>query len=220
MSPRDTRVLIQDGVLVSGIVDKNIVGTSPGGVMHVTMNDIGADYARRFMNSIQVLVNNWLLTRGFTVGFCDTVSTLDTMQNIERVIKKATKDVKTLVFKGQNGECECAGDCTCDGLKLQPGKSLVATFEARVNGVLNESVGIAGGSAMKSLDERNNIVATVTAGSKGSAINISQIIACVGQQNVEGGRIPFGEYHPDPSCHRIMFLVIISNALHTMLYRF
>ena len=29
-------------------------------------------------------------------------------------------------------------------------------------------------------------------GSKGSNINISQVIACVGQQNVEGKRIPFG----------------------------
>lgn len=32
----------------------------------------------------------------------------------------------------------------------------------------------------------------VLAGSKGSTINISQIMACVGQQNVEGKRIPFG----------------------------
>eukprot|EP00246_Nothoceros_aenigmaticus_P012765 TRINITY_DN409_c0_g1_i1.p1 TRINITY_DN409_c0_g1~~TRINITY_DN409_c0_g1_i1.p1 ORF type:complete len:1108 (-),score=233.51 TRINITY_DN409_c0_g1_i1:779-3940(-) len=32
----------------------------------------------------------------------------------------------------------------------------------------------------------------VTAGSKGSFINISQMIACVGQQNVEGKRIPYG----------------------------
>lgn len=32
----------------------------------------------------------------------------------------------------------------------------------------------------------------VQAGSKGNNINISQIMACVGQQNVEGKRIPFG----------------------------
>ena len=35
----------------------------------------------------------------------------------------------------------------------------------------------------------------VVAGSKGSKINISQVIACVGQQNVEGKRIPFGFNH-------------------------
>lgn len=32
----------------------------------------------------------------------------------------------------------------------------------------------------------------VTSGSKGSFINISQMMGCVGQQNVEGKRIPFG----------------------------
>ena len=32
----------------------------------------------------------------------------------------------------------------------------------------------------------------VTTGSKSSFINISQMIACVGQQNVEGKRIPYG----------------------------
>ncbi|CAH1982162.1 unnamed protein product [Acanthoscelides obtectus] len=44
----------------------------------------------------------------------------------------------------------------------------------------------------KSLTEYNNLKAMVVSGSKGSNINISQVIACVGQQNVEGKRIPFG----------------------------
>jgi len=49
-----------------------------------------------------------------------------------------------------------------------------------------------GKSAQKSLTETNSVKAMVMAGSKGSYINISQIIACVGQQGVEGQRIPFG----------------------------
>jgi DNA-directed RNA polymerase II subunit RPB1 len=49
----------------------------------------------------------------------------------------------------------------------------------------------AGNSAQKSLRRSNNFKAMVIAGSKGSAINISQVLACVGQQNVEGKRIPF-----------------------------
>src|ERR1041384_1016831 len=38
----------------------------------------------------------------------------------------------------------------------------------------------------KSLSESNNLKAMITAGSKGSFINISQMTACVGQHNVEG----------------------------------
>ena len=51
---------------------------------------------------------------------------------------------------------------------------------------------MAGSSAQKSLSDSNNFKAMVTAGSKGTFINISQMAACVGQQNIEGKRIPFG----------------------------
>lgn len=57
---------------------------------------------------------------------------------------------------------------------------------------MNRARDDAGSSAQKSLSESNNLKAMVTAGSKGSFINISQMTACVGQQNVEGKRIPYG----------------------------
>ena len=41
------------------------------------------------------------------------------------------------------------------------------------------------------ISEFNNFKQMVVAGSKGSKINISQVIAVVGQQNVSGKRIPF-----------------------------
>jgi len=44
---------------------------------------------------------------------------------------------------------------------------------------------------MLSLKRDNNFKQMISAGSKGSDLNISQIAACVGQQNVEGKRIPF-----------------------------
>ena len=46
--------------------------------------------------------------------------------------------------------------------------------------------------ALDNLTTWNRLKAMVFAGSKGSNLNISQIMACVGQQNVEGKRIPFG----------------------------
>ena len=50
----------------------------------------------------------------------------------------------------------------------------------------------AGKEALRSITTRNNIKTMAVAGSKGSFLNISQIMACVGQQNVEGKRIGFG----------------------------
>ena len=64
--------------------------------------------------------------------------------------------------------------------------------EEIINSELNAAVSEAGKKAEESLIFHNNFKATVSAGSKGSSINISQIMAVVGQQNVEGRRINYG----------------------------
>jgi len=71
----------------------------------------------------------------------------------------------------------------------QPGKSLLDFFEAKVNAILADVRNTAGKIAHAALYDDNHIKTMVNAGSKGSNLNISQICACVGQQNVVGARI-------------------------------
>jgi DNA-directed RNA polymerase II subunit RPB1 len=71
---------------------------------------------------------------------------------------------------------------------------MMETYEARVNRTLNAARDDSGNLALADLQSWNRLKAMVNAGSKGSNLNISQIMACVGQQNVEGKRIPFGFY--------------------------
>jgi DNA-directed RNA polymerase II subunit RPB1 len=66
------------------------------------------------------------------------------------------------------------------------------TFEDKVNAAMNAAREKAGKTALESLRYTNNIVQMSLAGSKGSNLNISQMVACCAQQNVEGKRIPFG----------------------------
>lgn len=75
-------------------------------------------------------------------------------------------------------------------LKTESGLFKAASY-ACLN-VLCCAAACAGKTAQNSLNWNNNIIKMVTSGSKGSFINISQMMACVGQQNVEGKRIPFG----------------------------
>ena len=42
------------------------------------------------------------------------------------------------------------------------------------------------------LDRDNRFVIMVNAGSKGSDLNIAQMVSALGQQNVDGKRIPYG----------------------------
>jgi len=181
ISPGDTKVLIENGQLLSGIVCKNTVGSSGGSLMHIVFNELGHQKAGPFYGYIQTVVNNWLLLEGHTIGIGDTFADPQTYSEIQATIKKAKEDVIDVIAKAYNNE-----------LDPTPGNTLRQTFENQVNRILNDARDKTGASAQKSLSEYNNFKSMVVAGSKGSKINISQVIACVGQQNVEGKRIPFG----------------------------
>jgi DNA-directed RNA polymerase II subunit RPB1 len=80
-------------------------------------------------------------------------------------------------------------------LQATPGNTIRQSFENEVNKILNAAREQTGKQAQKSLSNFNNFKCMVVSGSKGGPMNISQVIACVGQQNVEGQRIKFGFTH-------------------------
>jgi DNA-directed RNA polymerase II subunit RPB1 len=180
----DNNVTIREGELLQGIIDKKSIGSGMGGIIHTAWLDCGHEETARFMNQVQQVTNYWILQHSFSIGVTDALADLDTMNEIEKTINNAKLQVLDLVRRGQQGS-----------LEIQPGRTMVQSFEQYVNKVLNTARDHAGKSAQSSLDELNSVKAMVTAGSKGSFINISQIIACVGQQNVEGARIPYGFKH-------------------------
>eukprot|EP00057_Strongylocentrotus_purpuratus_P012996 XP_011667470.1 PREDICTED: DNA-directed RNA polymerase II subunit RPB1 isoform X2 [Strongylocentrotus purpuratus] len=184
LSPGDTKVYIVNGELITGIVCKKTVGASGGTLGHIIFMERGHEIAKEFYSVVQVLVNNWLLLEGHSIGIGDCIADASTYDDIQNTIRKAKQDVIEVIEKAHNDE-----------LTPTPGNSLRQTFENQVNRLLNEARDKTGGSAQKSLSEFNNFKTMVVAGSKGSKINISQVIACVGQQNVEGKRIPFGFRH-------------------------
>jgi len=88
-------------------------------------------------------------------------------------------------------------DPRCVGLRIQQLEGVADYYGFAVHGGANRrfllsDYMITHNSVKNQLKYSNNVNAMVSAGSKGSSINICQIIACVGQQNVSGKRIPFG----------------------------
>lgn len=177
----DSEVLIHNGDLLQGIVDKNIVGASGGSIVHICWVQKGWEETRNFMNQIQAIINYWMVNTSYTVGVCDTVADVSTINGIQDTLNQAKKRVKEIMENAQTGKME-----------VLPGQPLLESFEIYINEVLNDARKTVGKSAQDSLKDRNAIKGTVLAGSKGSELNISQIIACVGQQNVQGKRIQYG----------------------------
>lgn len=68
ISPGDTKVIIEQGELLSGILCKNTLGATGSGLIHVIWLEHGPSAAQNFLDQTQALVNQWLLTHGFSVG--------------------------------------------------------------------------------------------------------------------------------------------------------
>eukprot|EP00667_Euglena_gracilis_P000092 EG_transcript_92 len=181
LSVMDTKVVIKQGELIMGICDKKAVGNGAGSLVHIIFNEFGPDRCKWFLTNVQRIVNHWLVHVSFSVGCGDTIADEKTVIQITDIIDKCKGQVKNILKSAQEGTLKC-----------QPGKTVQETFEKDVNGVLNKAREDAGKAALNSLRRSNRFKIMVAAGSKGSPLNISQIAACVGQQNVEGKRIPFG----------------------------
>ncbi|KAJ1979758.1 DNA-directed RNA polymerase II core subunit rpo21 [Dimargaris cristalligena] len=181
ISPGDTKVIIEDGVLLAGIVCKKTVGASESGLIHVIMLERGSETCKMFFNGTQTVINYWFLHNGFSIGIGDTIADPRTAEYITTTINNAKNRVNEIINTAQQNQLECLA-----------GMTIRESFESKVNVELNRARDDAGKSAQKNLKEDNNVRQMVVSGSKGSYINVSQMTACVGQQNVEGKRIPFG----------------------------
>jgi len=181
MSVGDTLVLVEMGELIQGIVDKRTVGNAQNSLIHLIWVEFGPFRCAQFFTEVQKMVNHWLINNGFSIGIGDAVATSAVLGEIEHTINTAKNEVSNIINRARAGK-----------LERTPGRTINESFEGEVNGVLNKATDQCGKLVKKALLHTNNVNAMVSAGSKGNAINICQIIACVGQQNVSGKRIPFG----------------------------
>lgn len=181
LSPKDNGMLIIDGQIIFGVVEKKTVGSSNGGLIHVVTREKGPQVCAKLFGNIQKVVNFWLLHNGFSTGIGDTIADGPTMREITETIAEAKKKVLDVTKEAQ-----------ANLLTAKHGMTLRESFEDNVVRFLNEARDKAGRLAEVNMKDLNNVKQMVMAGSKGSFINIAQMSACVGQQSVEGKRIAFG----------------------------
>lgn len=175
------KVQIKDGEYVSGVMDKNILGAKSQGLIHVIFNDLGSDKAEEFLDNMQNLVTNWLVTHGFSVGISDLIANDTALNSMSTILNEKKQKVTELIQEVHRGI-----------LKNDSGKPDSVEFELQVNKHLNAAVSDAGKIGIKELPAKNRMTSIVNSGSKGSVLNIGQMIACLGQQNVDGRRIKDG----------------------------
>ena len=172
---------IKNGTYVRGQMDKSVMGAGTKGLLQRVCNDFGNMASAKFIDDLQNIVTEYMKSSAFSVGISDLISDKKTNDDIIQVITKKKTDVKNLIDQVQIGVFE-----------NNTGKTNEEEFETQVNSILNQATSESGKIGLKNLSKDNRFVTMVQAGSKGSDLNISFMISCLGQQNVDGKRIPYG----------------------------
>ncbi|KAJ7758196.1 beta and beta-prime subunits of DNA dependent RNA-polymerase [Mycena maculata] len=177
----DDGMLIEDGKVLFGVVDKTAVGAALGSLIDVVFREEGPEVTRRLFGGLQTVVNFWLFHSGFSVGVGDTLLHRDTSSFIAHKIEDSRADVSRLMK-----------DAICHPYA---GMTIRETFESTVESHLDYARDSYGAYAQRKMKKENNFKQMVVAGPMGSSINITQMTVCLGQQRVEGHRIPCGFRH-------------------------
>ena len=175
---------IINGKYIRGQMDKGILGHGTTGLIHRVCNDFGNMASAQFIDDLQNIVTEYMKQSSFSVGISDLIIDSKTNDKIVSIITEKKTEVKNLIDQVQIGIFENTS-----------GKTNEEEFETKVNNLLSKAQNDAGREALKNLSNDNRFVVMFNAGSKGSEINIQQMTACLGQQNVDGKRIPYGFEH-------------------------
>jgi DNA-directed RNA polymerase beta' subunit len=165
----------------SGAFDKAVFSKQ---LIHIIFNDYGPDMTVDFLDSLQAMIANFLMNRGFSVGISDLIADSKTNEEIQAVLGKITKTVEDQILQLHTGLFENSS-----------GRTNQEEFEAKLMATLNKAYTEAGKIGLNSLSASNRMTNMVKAGSKGSDVNVSQMIATLGQIAIEGKRIPKGFQH-------------------------
>jgi DNA-directed RNA polymerase III subunit RPC1 len=180
MCPRDGYVCIQNSEIMCGQLGKATLGSgNKNGLFYVLNSEYGSERTASCMNRVAKLAARWLGTRGFSVGIDDVTPGHRLQDEKGKVVNRGYDacDERIEAFK--------AGT-----LALQPGCDAEQTLEAEVLGILSTVRETAGNVCLDELPRHNAPLIMALCGSKGSTINISQMVACVGQQAGRGRASP------------------------------
>ena len=172
---------IDNGIYIRGQLEKGTLGDGSKGLIQRICNDFSNKDSSAFIDNLQNIITEYMKSSAYSVGISDLIADEETNESIADVITGKKREVHSLIDQTHLGIFE-----------NKTGKTDEEEFETQINNILNQASSAAGKIGRESLSQDNRFVIMVNAGSKGSDLNISQMISCLGQQNVDGKRIPYG----------------------------
>jgi len=183
-------------------MDKSTLGSnSKTNVFYIILQDINATEAGLAMwrlsrvtsfylgilitHQIVIIILILLITisanRGFSLGLEDVTPNQTLLESKQMLLANGYGKVNEYIADHEEGK-----------LDRLPGRTAEDTLESMILKELSVIRDHAGKKCLTELKPNNAALVMAICGSKGSLINVSQMVACVGQQAIRGGRVPDG----------------------------
>ncbi|MEM5811209.1 MAG: DNA-directed RNA polymerase subunit A' [Candidatus Aenigmatarchaeota archaeon] len=163
------KVVIENGCLKDGCIDKAAVGAETAILLHAIYNKYGKDYFNEFLQNISLLSMNFLMFYGFSIGIND--------YNLPETAKKKIKDEINKEKENINKFIESAKD----------EKNIESIITRKINTLINNI-----SDMISKLKLDNHTIKIARCGARGDIINYLQTVGLIGQERVMGERIKRG----------------------------
>ena len=190
-------VIFKNGELVCGILDKSQYGAADYGLVHSIHEIYGAHSAGSFLSVLGRLFTRYTTSIGFTCGMDDLHLTAegdqwrrDILESASDVGRKAAAEVTNLDSDVPESDPEFKKrleEILRDDNKLA---ILDAITQSKVNAVASSVVSKCIPDGTEKRFPVNAMQSMALSGAKGSNVNVSQIMCMLGQQALEGRRVP------------------------------
>lgn len=186
-----TPLIIENGKIVEGYLDKNNLGEESGLLLRNLHKQYGQKATLDLLGKFFRLGIKVLLKVGLSSPISDTDLPPTAREKISEVLDKAYQDVNMLIKEFEDGNLEAF-----------PGRTVRETLELRILEALNKARNKTGQLVAEHSTQGTATMVMVKSGARGNFLNLAQMAACVGQQAMRGKRITKGYRERTLSCFK------------------
>ncbi|KFP11170.1 DNA-directed RNA polymerase I subunit RPA1, partial [Egretta garzetta] len=194
----ESQVIIRNGELLCGVLDKAHFGSSAYGLVHCCYEIYGGETSGKVLTCLGRLFTAYLqLYRGFTMGIEDILVKREADHKRKKIIEKSSQcgieAVRAALNLPETASCEEVQGKWQDAhlRKDQRDFNMVdLKFKEEVNSYNNEVNKVCMPLGLHRSFPENNLQLMVQSGAKGSTVNTMQISCLLGQIELEGRRPP------------------------------
>ena len=197
--PEDAVVIVRHGELLAGVLDKAAFGATEFGLVHSVFEVLGPGATGQLLTQLGKLFTGYQQMHGFTCGIGDLLLTDEADSTRAELLRSSDSEGLKGVRKflgaaappDEAPRAELRAAIEHQILKGEAsGAILDGTIKEKLMPLASQLVAACLPSGQLIPFPKNNFAAMTSTGAKGSGVNFSQISVMLGQQELEGRRVP------------------------------